>query len=209
LSRQFKPERTPTLDLRVTPANFQQIASTAQQTVARTQFMLDTILSAFSPGLEKQYAKEPSARWRMSYALNYGRLLAMKVRAMEYNYALANLKGSVTRQDVGSKSNHWIFRPNKNLVYAVNFRRTAQKAQELLRRVVAEAPNTPWGILAARELRHPFGLRIVQRFIPPPKPRPRNVGSAKKRILLAPDPRKKRPPKKPAPKPRPPKLPRL
>ena len=209
LSRRFKPERTPTLDLRVTPANFRRAASAAQQTVARTQYMLDTILSAFSPGLEKQYAIEPSARWRMSYALNYGRLLAMKVRAMEYNYALANLKGSLTAQDVGSKSNHWIFRPDKTLHYAVNYRRTAKQAEELLRRVLAEAPDTPWGILAARELRYPFGLRIVQRFIPPPKPRPRKAGPNKKRILLAPDPKKKRPPKKPAPKPRPPKLPRL
>ena len=209
LSRQFKPERTPTLDLRVTPANFRQTASTAQQTVARTQYMLDTILSAFPAGLTKQYSQEPSARWRMSYALNYGRLLALKVRAMEYNYALANLKGTLTAQDVGRKSNHWIFRPDNTLHYATNYRRTAKQAEELLRRVLAEAPETPWGILAARELRHPFGLRVIQRFVPPPKPRARKPGPTKKRILLAPDRKKKRPPKKPAPKPKPPKLPRL
>ena len=38
---------------------------------------------------------------------------------MEYNYACAQLKNDLTPQDVGSKSNHWIFRPDNKLNYAM------------------------------------------------------------------------------------------
>ncbi len=209
LSRDNKPEPTPQLDLRVTPQNFRQTATTAQQTVARSQLMVDTILQAFPKGIEKELDQEHSARWRMNFCLTYGRLLAMRVRCLEYNSACADLKGGLTPQDVGSTANHWIFRPDDAINFAVSERRNAKIARELLQRCVREAPGTPWAVLAARELRHPFGIRVVKRFIPPPKPRPRTNNNAppRRRVQLAADPRKPRPKRKPAPKPVPPKLP--
>ncbi|GAB4155671.1 MAG: VWA domain-containing protein [Planctomycetaceae bacterium] len=211
-SRDNEPEGTPSLDLRVTPANFRQVATQAQQTVARSQLMVDTILQAFPKGIERELDKEESARWRMNFCLTYGRLLALRVRCLEYNSACADLKSNLTPQDVGSKANHWIFKPSRKIQYATSERRAAKTAIALLQRVIDEAPGTPWAVMAERELRHPLGITVVKRFIPPPTPRPRaanNNATPRRRIRLAPDPRKKAPPRKPAPKPKPPRLPRL
>ena len=209
-SRDNKPEGTPQLELRVTPANFRQTATTAQETVARSQLMVDTILKAFPKGIEKLIDDEQSPRWRMTFCLTYGRLLALRVRCLEYNSACADLKGNLSPQDVGSTANHWIFRPSRTINYAPSEKRAARTAIALLQRVIDEAPGTPWAMMAARELQHPLGIRIVKRFIPPPTPRPRRPNNAtpRRRVQLAADPRKRRPAQKPAPKPKPPKLPR-
>jgi outer membrane biosynthesis protein TonB len=148
----------------------------------------------------------------MTFCLAYGRLLAQKSRCLEYNLALAEMANSLTVQDVASKSNHWIFQPDTKLNFATSQRREAELAEQLLKRVVEEAPGTPWAVLAERELRNPFGIRVIQRFIPPPPPRPpasNNPPEPKPQLLLAPPPPQKSPPPKPQPKPIQPVLPRL
>jgi len=207
LSRQNKAEGTPALELRVTPQNYRQRATQAQEQVARSQLMIDTILQAFPRGIEKHLEKERSARWRMNFCLTYGRLLAHRVRNLEYNAACADLKSNLTPQDVGSSANHWIFRPDDSINYATSERRNAKTARRLLQHVIDEAPGTPWAALAKRELKHPFGLRVVKRYIPPPTPRQQANNNNRRRIQLARE-RKKRARQKPKPKPVKPKLPR-
>jgi hypothetical protein len=210
LSREHKANGTPQLDLRVNPGNFRQVASNAQKSVAVSQLAVDTILQAFPDGIEEGLATEPSSRWRVNFALTYGRLLAQKVRSMEYNFAFAAMKNNLSNNDVATKSNHWIVRPDSKINYAGNFRRVAEKSRTLLELVVDEAPGTPWAVLAQRELKDGFGIKIEQRFIPPPPPRParpRNP-APKKKVLFQPE-QKKQAPKKPAPPPKPPVLPNL
>jgi hypothetical protein len=212
ISRTVKTEGTPAMELRVTPASFKAQAQEAQKTVAKSGYFLNQILSAFPPGIEKALDSEPSPRWRMTFCLAYGRLLAQKSRCLEYNLALAEMANSLTVQDVASKSNHWIFQPDTKLNFATSQRREAELAEQLLKRVVEEAPGTPWAVLAERELRNPFGIRVIQRFIPPPPPRPpasNNPPEPKPQLLLAPPPPQKSPPPKPQPKPLQPVLPRL
>jgi hypothetical protein len=173
--------------------------------------MIDQILQAFSRGIEKAYSSEISPRWRVAFALAYGRLLAQKVRCMEYNYACAELKNNLTPQDVGSKSNHWIFRPDDKLNYAAPFKKTARQATEWLEKVINEAPGTPFAVMAARELKDPLGLRVIQRYVPPVQRRagrPRPATPNRPRVLFA-NKKKNTPPARPAPPPKPPKLPRL
>lgn len=201
----------PQMDLRVAPNNFRQRATTAQQTSAEIQLALDTILQAFPPNIEKELAKEPSLRWRLTFCLSYGRLLAQKTRCLEYNTALATLKSSLTESDVSTKSNHWIFRPDEDVNYATTMRRSAKLADELLHRVIEEGRGTPWAILAERELAQPFGIKVVERFIPPPPPPPPRPPAppSPPPVRLAREPRPQpapTPPPKPAP---PPKLPKL
>ena len=99
-------------------------------------------------------------------------------------------------QDVANKSNHWIFRPDDNINYATTMKKRAIEAEKLLKRVVQNAPGTPWAVMASRELKDPFGIKVVERFDPPPPP-PRagdaNVGNDKKKgvLLLADDVMKK------------------
>lgn len=210
MSQRFKIKGAPRLDIRVTANNFRQVATDAQKDVAESQYMLDAMLQAFPPGIEKQLDGEPSLRWRMAFCLNYGRLLANRTRNLEYNSALALMKTSLSEGDINTRSNHWIFHPSPDVKNSgVSSKKGAQLAVDLLNRVVAEAPGTPWAIMAARELQYPFGIRVEERFIPPPPPAPQNKAQPtpqKPRPLFVPDPKKQQPP---TPPPKPPVLPKL
>lgn len=212
LSLRYKALGTPDLELRVNPQNYIQTLATAQQTVAVSTAMIDTILSSFNPNLEQAYAKETSLRWKMAYNLCYGRLLAQRLRCLEYNTALAQFK-LMGAQEVASKSNHWIFRPDTNINYAAGTKKQKDLAETLLKRCVADAPGTPWAILAARELQYPFGIKVIERFEPPPppppeRPEPTVAGKKKGALLLAEENKKKKQTPPPAPPP-PPKLPKF
>lgn len=203
LSRENEAEGTPALTLRVNPNNYRQAATDAQRTVAKSQLMIENILEAFPPNVDELYEQEPSARWRTAFNLAYGRLLANRVRCYEYNAALADLKGGLTPADVANRSNQWIFKPSDELNYATNFRSAAKQANEYLQRVIDEAPDTPWAVLAARELQNALGIRIIHRFIPPPQTRPsppRANNNPPRPVLLLANDKKKSTPRQPPPK---------
>lgn len=210
MSQKFKIKGAPRLDIRVTANNFRQTAADAQKEVAESQYMLDVMLQAFSPGIEKQLDREPSLRWRMAFCLNYGRLLANRTRNLEYNSVLALMKTSLSEGDINTHSNHWIFHPSPDVKNSgVASKKGAQLAVELLNRVVTEAPGTPWAIMAARELQYPLGIRVEERFIPPPAPASQSKAqpaAQKPSPLFVPEPKKQAPP---APPPKPPVLPKL
>jgi len=210
MSRQFPPNGTPRLDMRVTAGNFRQTATDAQKSVAQSQLMIDSILSVFPDGIEAHLDREPSSRWRMNFCLTYGRLLAQKARCQEYNYAFAWLKTNLANEDIETKSNHWIVKPDSKLNFTASFKKQADKGRMLLQRVVDEAPGTPFAVLAQRELQHGFGIQIEQRFIPPPPPappRPPGTPAPPRKVVLFADP--PRPATPPPPPPKPPVLPRL
>jgi len=210
MSQRFKIKGAPRLDIRVAANNFRQTATEAQKDVAESQYMLDAMLQAFPPGIEKQLEREPSLRWRMAFCLNYGRLLANRTRNLEYNSLLALMKTSLSEGDINTRSNHWIFHPSPDVKNSgVASKKGAQLAVDLLNRVVTEAPGTPWAIMAARELQHPLGIRVEERFIPPPPPPAQNkaqAAPAKPRPLFVPEPTKQAPR---TPPPKPPVLPKL
>jgi len=211
-SRQYRPNGTPQLSFAVTPQNYKTVAANAQKTAAQSQLSIDMIGQAFTDSIEAELDREPSARWRANFCLAYGRLMAQKIRNMEYNSALAFVKNELAAEDIAKTSNRWIFHPSNELNYAGNLKKSAAKATALLRRVVDEAPGTPWAVMAQRELRFGFGLRLEQRFVPPPPPAPRNTrpgnNTPKKRVLFAPQARKPAAPAKVV-KPKPPVLPKL
>ncbi|MFN0196721.1 MAG: vWA domain-containing protein [Planctomycetaceae bacterium] len=196
---------TPVMEFRVDGNNFKQVLGDAQKPVAISTASLETLLAVFPPKIDAEYEKEPSQRWRMEFNLAYGRLLAQKVRYYEYNYACAALKNDKSAEDVNQRSNHWIFQPDDQINYATSHIKAARKAQELLNRVVAEAPGTPWAVHAARELRDPFGIKIIERFIPPPPPPPPAPPGRNAPQFAPPPP----PPQTPVVRPPPPVLPKL
>ena len=205
----LRAQGTPQLEFRVQPNNFRQQFSDAQKSAAISSLAIDNILARMPPNVEKLYSSEPSLRWRLAFSLSYGRLLAQKVRAFEYNSALAQLKGTYTDADITGKVNHFIFRPDNELTYAPSLKKQARIAEENLQRVLKEAPGTPWAMMAARELKDGFGVRLIERFIPPPPPQPKAEPGKNKpgpKILAE---QQKNMPKKPAPKPPEPVLPKL
>jgi hypothetical protein len=206
----LRAQGTPVMEFRVQPNNFRQQFTDAQKSAAISSLAIDSILAKMPPNTEKLYASEPSPRWRLAFSLSYGRLLAQKVRALEYNSALAQMKGTYTDSDVANRVNHFIFRPDRELNYAPNVRKQARQAEEHLQRVINDAPGTPWEMLAKRELKDGFGVRLIERYIPPAPPASANAdaGKAKPRPKLLPEPNKAQP-QKPAPKPPEPVLPKL
>ena len=202
---------TPQMEFRVQPGNFRQIFTDAQKSAAISSFVVESILGKMPPNADKLYASEPSPRWRLAFDLNYGRLLAHRVRAFEYNTALAQMKSSYTDTDIRKKVNHIILRPDHELNYATNMKKFARLAEDHLRRVLNDAPGTPWALLAARELKDGFGLKVTERFIPPPAPAAVAKADTKKakigpKFIQAPT---VNTPQKPAPKPPEPVLPKL
>jgi hypothetical protein len=209
LSLKYKVDKTPTLELRVNPQNYLQQLTEAQKSAAETSYMVDNILLAFPGNFEPEYQKETSPRWRANYNLTLGRLLALKLRAQEYNFACAQLK-QLGSGDVASKTNHWIFKPSKKLGAGAVSKKLAADAARLLKRTIDDAPDTPWALLAQRDLSIPLGFDVIQKYDPPPKPveqRAAPTKPGKKQIQLADDTRKKKV-APPAPQP-PPKLPKL
>lgn len=153
-------------------------AMTNNQAVAeRTAYTVDEALGPIN-AVAKLRDREKSRRWQAHYDLIRGRLLAMKVRCYEYNWACARMKKDPPKFG-STKSNAWRLVPDGEIQYSKNAAAAAKEAEGLLRRVVDEHPATPWALLAQRELENPFGFKWQETYV---SPRPRtNMAEAAKR----------------------------
>jgi len=140
-----------------------------QAVVARNLVLVQNALSRFGPeGMEEEYRAEESARWRAWYDLTRGRLLAQRVRHLEYAFACKVLTGAL----LGPETNHVRFFPVPAIHSGPAVREQAQEAERLLRRCVESNPQTPWAYLAQRELDDALGLDFGQVSLPRPAPQP-------------------------------------
>lgn len=177
VTRQRELKGTPRLEFAPTGDNFQDELREAQESVAYNLHVVELALQAVSDAsLEEQYQAEVSPRWRAWYDLTMGRLLAMYVRSMEYNWACAVMKGKGA-DFVNTKSNRWKFEPDEQLNYGTLTQRRAEETKKYLERCVAENQGTPWAVIASRELQYPFGFRVEETYVPPPPPRTATAGN--------------------------------
>ena len=65
-------------------------------------------------------------------------------------------------------NNTWVLRPADTIETGSQQAKMAEKAKMLLDRVVKSHPNTPWAMLAARELDTPIGWKWTESYTPPP-----------------------------------------
>jgi hypothetical protein len=107
-------------------------------------------------------------RWRAGYDLAIGRVLAAKVRTEAYNAMLAAAKTRLKFEK--PENNTWELEAADSLDVGSRLANLADKASMYLKRVVAEHPQTPWAMLAERELSTPLGWRWKESFTPPPRP---------------------------------------
>lgn len=159
--------------------NFKDEMTRNQEAVARVQYTVDEALGVAhtGPGGEPTIAavaglrdREPSRRWQAHYDLIRGRLMAMKIRCMEYNLACARMKKDPPKFSKPT-SNAWRLVPDTEIHLPGKAADAAAEARTLLERVVQDHPGTPWALLARRELQHPLGLKWVEVTLPPP-PKP-------------------------------------
>jgi hypothetical protein len=127
----------------------------AQKPLAVLDYFLERVHTALEAG-EKHRDKLDSDRWRASYDLAMGRVLAMRVRAFGYNAVLAEMKSNPKRFEKAD-SNQWRLEPSEAIDAGANVRRMHDKALEYLHRVINEHPGTPWEFLATMELNEPLG----------------------------------------------------
>jgi hypothetical protein len=89
----------------------------------------------------------------------------MKVRCYEYNWICARMKKDPPKFEKSGSNAWWLVADEPN-GYSEKVADAAQDARKLLRRVVEEHPDTPWALLAARDLKDPMGFKWVEVTIP-------------------------------------------
>ena len=159
----------------VEDANFELVMSDQQARAAQWGYVVDKALIPIAEAAAAR-DRETSRRWRAHFDLMKGRLLALKVRSLEYNAICAQLrrdKPKFTRP----QSNAWRLEPSDEIVTSDKAKAMAVEAAEILKKIVDEYPQTPWADLAARELTAPFGFRWVEHYIPPVRPGPPGNGN--------------------------------
>jgi hypothetical protein len=183
---------------------FKDVMSDGQEIVARVQYTVDEALgvTGAAPGeptiasVAQLRDRETSRRWQAHYDLLRGRLMAMRIRCLEYNHACARVKRDPPKF-ARPGSNAWRLEPDTEIHLGESAVKAGKEATELLERVLRDHPGTPWALLAQRELKDPLGLKWVELRVPPPaRPREGDNGNNNR-------------PNRPAPPPRPVELPKL
>jgi hypothetical protein len=151
----------------VDSAEFKEVMSANQGLAERTAYTVEEALTPIT-SVAKLRDRETSRRWQAHYDLIRGRLLAMKIRCYEYNWACARLKKDPPRFK-NPRSNAWRLVPDSTIKYSERAAAAALEADRLLRRVIHDHPDTPWSLLAQRELRDPMGFKWAEIQVSPPR----------------------------------------
>ena len=146
-------------------ATLAEAISRAQRAAAVRQPKLDQLCSVLLSG-ESSRAAIQSPRWQAGYDLAMGRALAAKVRSAGYNAILATAKQGMVFEN--EENNTWVLKTAEQFANS-NLEKLAKKATSYLDRVVEQHAETPWAMLAERELRHPLGWRWDEdyTYLPP------------------------------------------
>jgi hypothetical protein len=144
---------------------FKEAMAVNQGIAERTAYTVDEALSPIN-SVVKLRDHETSRRWQAHYDLIRGRLLAMKVRCYEYNWACARMKKEPPKFS-NPKFNAWRLDPDSAIKYSDKAVAASKEAAQILRRVTEEHPATPWALLAQRELKDPLGFKWVETYVQP------------------------------------------
>lgn len=182
-------------------AGFSNELSESQKQAAQLEPQIEQLYQLLLLG-EADRSAEKSQRWQAGYDLALGRVLATKVRTETYNAMLAVAKRGIKLKD--PKSNTFTLVPADIVSVGSQYKKGAEKAKELLQRVIDQHEGTPWAYLAKKELATPIGWEWKESYTdlsPPPRPGAGNGGNPPAAQNDAANMIKKPPPKR-----RPPKL---
>ena len=132
-----------------------QEITAAQRPVAEAEYWVDRMYDQLKQG-ERARDSLKEARWRASWDLAMGRLLAMKVRLKGYNLMLAQMKSNPKPFEKNG-SNEWRLVPSAEIDTGPQIRKAGEEARELLKAVIDDHPGTPWERLAIKELGQDVG----------------------------------------------------
>jgi len=161
--------------LATTDTVLRQQITEAQKPLATLDYYLKHLHQILERG-EIDRDRLDTDRWRASYDLAMGRVLAMRVRAFGYNSMLAQMK-STPRTFRQEGSNQWVLSPTEASDAGAMVRGMHKSAIEYLSRVIDEHPSTPWAWLAKVELEAPLGWEWGEATVRVAQNRPRNNGN--------------------------------
>jgi hypothetical protein len=132
--------------------------------ILKDQAALAVLTQTYQDALEElgkagaRRAGEKSLRWQANYDYVRTRLLARLIHVHEYNLML----GRIRRDDLPplQGGTGWRLLPRvrpQNTDRAV--KRLVTELQQTLRKIIKEHPDTPWAVLARRDLEVPLGLQ--------------------------------------------------
>lgn len=149
-------------------ASFSRNLLEAQKVAAKLEPRLVHLLRILQVG-EKTRPRETRPRWQAGYDLAIGRVLATKVRTEGYNAMLASAKGGLKVRN--KRNNTFRLVPDKDISSGGRIKSEAESSREYLQRVIDQHSDTPWSLLAQRELNQPFGWNWEDSYTelsPPP-----------------------------------------
>ena len=135
--------------------------STAQRTAAKLEPKIARLVSMLKQG-EKDRPKITEPRWQAGFDLAIGRALAAKVRTEGYNSMLAEAKQGMKFKN--EKNDTWVLAASDKVTTGSVLSKDADLARLYLERVVQDHDDTPWALLARRELDSPFGWEWRETF---------------------------------------------
>jgi hypothetical protein len=147
----------------------QQITE-AQKPLAELDYRLNEMHTLLEAG-ERDRSRLDTPRWRASFDLAMGRVLAMRARALGYNLMLADMKLS-PRPFQNATNNTWRIEPAADEKSVSRVQRFAKRANEYLHGVIEDHPGTQWAALAKEELQSPLGWDWHELHVNYPPPRP-------------------------------------
>lgn len=160
-------------------ADLKRLLDEAQREAAVLEPKLAALAKILEAG-KADRAKLTEPRWQAGYDLAVGRVLANRVRTEGYNAVLAQLKQGRPFQQPNSDT--WVLTPAGDVSVSSALEAAAHEARELLTRVVAEHPDTPWALLAQRELDEPLGWTWTETRTGVNVPPPRQPGNGAPRV---------------------------
>jgi len=137
-------------------ARFAQELIEAQKAAAKLEPRLNQLYEILQTG-ESTRPRETRPRWQAGYDLAMGRLLATKVRTEGYDAMLAQAKSGIEVQN--ERNNTFELVPDEAILSGGRIKSQAVAASKYLTSVVKDHPETPWALLAQRELSQPLGWR--------------------------------------------------
>lgn len=194
---QLAPMEAPTMRFpREDDGKLAQLLGEAQKKAAVLEPKIDALYGTLAAGVPDRAKIAPEEkRWQAGFDLALGRVLAVKVRTNAYNIMLAQAKAGMKFKN--PKNDTWILNPSDDVSQVGSqTERLAKQADEVLRRVVAEHPGTPWAQMAAEELRSPLGYSWEETYTGVNAPKPGNGNGNpnpvddKKRMLAPPQPKR-------------------
>ena len=138
-----------------------QAITEAQKPMAVVDYHFAELSGVLEKG-ERDRDKLDSPRWRASYDLAVGRVLALRARAFGYNAMLADMKVA-PKSFKEQGSNQWALKPSAEITSGPAVKKLAESATAALARVIDDHPGTPWAELAMKELATPMGWAWVER----------------------------------------------